>query len=222
MNESSSRIYRIFEDINRNEDRSKFIRLLILIPSNWVFQGLFFMDWTERVFKISFTLIITVAITFIMNYNFSLLYSVIAAFMIAHTVNWTFNGGIFSLLKKFDLVHTKMTSIQKTIDGIRRTSELEPSIARVLVYGSLARNTATEKSDIDIRIIRNPGVGNGVRSCYIAFRKRCGAFIHSVPLDLYVFDDSKSLRKMNASEEPIIIYDQKNQPLLGKALIVQK
>lgn len=178
---------------------------LVAILLNWVFQGLLYADNTERAFKICLDFVLAV-IAFMYLPNLKINIHLIDAFLISHTFCWLFNGQLFALLKNFNMVYNSPQRIIDYADGIKRRASKEKSINCVAVYGSLTRGEMSPQSDLDIRIIRMPGIINGIRACLFGFSERSRALINRFPLDLYVIDNKSHLLKMRKDETPIILY----------------
>ena len=71
----------------------------ILLVSNWLSQGIINADKTEKIYRISFTIITASFLFFLMGLvTDNLLISSIISFVVAHTFNWFFNGNIITIL----------------------------------------------------------------------------------------------------------------------------
>lgn len=182
---------------------------IVVIITNWIFQGLLYADRTEKTFKITFDLLLT-ALLFLIIPNSDLVIGLTTSFFISHSFNWIFNGQLFALAKNFRLVHNEPERIIKYADGIKNRASNNKSINCVAVYGSLVRGEIKSTSDLDMRIIRNPGILNGFYACIFGFKERFRALVSRFPLDLYVIDSPKHLLKMSSNEVPEILYDPTN------------
>ena len=175
-----------------------YIKAPILLLSSWLFQGLLYMDITEKVFKLTLGILFTGIFVF-WGINIK------ASMLISHTLNWIFNGQIFVVFKNLKLIRTPPQKIDAYIQRLKKRVEDEPSIIWAGVYGSLVRGEFKETSDLDIRLIRKPGLINGVRACIFVMRERTWATFNRFPLDIYVGDSFKFLEKMKKEEIPIVI-----------------
>src|SRR6056297_2036236 len=83
----------------KNEIRQRRYLRWMLLPSNWLAQGIIHADKTEKIYKITFTLLFW-GLFFIWfnSYNTSLAGTIILSFIIAHTLNWFVNGAISTIL----------------------------------------------------------------------------------------------------------------------------
>ena len=79
------------------------------------------------------------------------------------------------------------------------------SVLRVLVFGSVARQVWYDRSDIDLRLVRKPGLLNAVAANCVTLRERFLAFAAGQPIDMYLADDVKFLKKMREDEPPIFL-----------------
>jgi len=184
-----------------------YIRGPILIFSSWLFQGILYMDVTEKIFKFFIDILLFVPLYGICRYLVDTPINVITAAILAHTLNWIFNGQIFVLLKNLGLTKIRHEQVIKYLDNLRKRIPQERSILAAAVFGSLSRNELKITSDLDIRIIRKKGIINGLRACLFALLERSRAFFNRFPLDIYVLDKTESLMKLRIDEAPIILFD---------------
>lgn len=179
---------------------------VVIILTNWLFQGILYADKTEKIFKLCLDAIFTFIIYKIVL-GLGIHISLLEAFLISHTFNWIFNGQLFALAKNFGIVHNDPEKIIDYAYGIKERASGEKSINSVIVYGSLVRSEIKSTSDLDLRIIRKKGLLNGLRASVFGFKERSRALFHQFPLDMYVVDSPKHLLKMRSDEEPLVLYD---------------
>lgn len=175
-----------------------YIKAPIILLSNWLFQGILYMDRTEKVFKLALDALFTITLV-LLGVNIT------ASIVISHTLNWIFNGHIFAVFKNLKLMKTSKEKFDAYIENLRKKVENESSIVWAGVYGSLVRGEFKETSDLDVRLIRKPGFINGVRACVFVMKERSWATFNRFPLDIYVGDSFKFLDKICKEEIPIII-----------------
>jgi len=190
------RISQIHHDIAKG-DYPVCIKAPILILSGWLFQGILYMDKTEKVFKLTLDLLLTMIFMLV---GISLIESIV----ISHTINWIFNGQVWVIFKNLKTLRTPKRKFKKYLTRLRIHVGSEPSIVWAGVYGSLVRGEFKETSDLDVRLIRKPGLINGVRACIFVMKERTWATFHKFPLDIYVGDNFGFIQRMN--EQPTIIY----------------
>lgn len=200
---------KVYANINAGPLTPLFQSRLIVVITNWVFQGLLYSDSTEKIFKISLDIVLTIVLTLVMTLLFSpgyLLLYILVSLVLAHTINWVFNGQIFALLKNFNMVYNEEQRIIDYANGIKTRASREKGIEKILVYGSLVRGEIKCTSDLDLRIIRGPGIVNGFNTCVFVMLERFRAFLYRFPLDVYLLDSPKHLSKMRKDEIPYILY----------------
>jgi hypothetical protein len=201
---SSSDYFQLLQTTKDIVYRFKWLALF----SHWVFQGIFCMDWTERLYKISIDVIITVIIYFILNRFVSPLISLIFAALISHTINYLFNSHVTSSLKFFGFfnhTHSELLSFGGVIGD--RLSSLN-SILFAGIWGGFARDQHSQNPDLDIFLVRKAGFFNGLSACTSVLIIRSMSLVKGVPIDIYVFDRIESLSRLRTDESPIILVDQ--------------
>lgn len=169
---------------------------IMIIISAWIFQGMLYMNWRELTLKIIIDLILVVILSMILP--------IWLAFLIAHTLNYMFNGQCIA-------VYNHMGGKGKAMDfliGIEKMKnriEAVPYIDSAIAYGSLSRGCYKPTSDIDIRIAPINGELNWWRTCIWAVKERIIAFLNGFPLDMYVFTVEHTTKVMKTDEKPIVI-----------------
>jgi len=196
----------LYKRLAKKDEFSAYIRVPLLTFSSWIFQGILYMDTTERVFKILFDVSLFFPAYFVFRLHSNALASVFMAFILAHTLNWIFNGQIFVLLKNLRLTKTEAERFTEYLDDLKKRISRERSILATAAFGSLSRSELKETSDLDIRIIRKKGLINGFRACSFVLVERSRAFFNKFPLDIYVSDTIDHLSKLD--ENPTVIYGQ--------------
>lgn len=182
------------------------------IPVFWMHQRTTYMDKSELIFHLALNFLATVLIYFILFaagcFSGQWVRLLIAAIM-ARTLSYLFNDHFWGgLLVSFNRVRNCGAEQirQYLIDSETRLSKCH-SIHACTVYGSIVRGEFHDKSDLDVRYIRQPGFLNAISALAFAARERVIAFFTRTPLDSYVGDTEKFLYKMRDDEVPIIIKD---------------
>ena len=181
---------------------------VVAVASHWTFQSLFYMDRTERWFKLALDGLLTVLGGVIISTRCPGRIAWTSAFLLAHTMNFLFNGQLWGVLKHYGLVTHSYDEFNEYVHTFRQRAQNEPAIKQAAIYGSLARNEWSPSSDLDARLIRHPGLGNGLQACWFLLRERSRAMLSRFPLDVYVLDSGVSLQKMNIEELPIQVLDR--------------
>ena len=168
------------------------------------------MDKGERMLKIFFEIILVIALFIILNmfFNTSDIILIIVSILIIHTIMWIFNDHFWGLIS--DITMVPNLSKEKIIlycNRIYSLTKSSKSIIAILVFGSISRKEIHDQSDIDIRIIRRPGLINLLNAYFLCVRLRYDAFIHVIPFDLFLGDDMIFLEKLSNKEIPVVIHD---------------
>lgn len=164
------------------------------------------MDKTELIFKFSIDFILTIIFGGLFQIYFNWVVSIVAGFILAHTFNFIFNGQIYVVLKFFGNIKHDQSQFEEYIRSIQTRLNDEPGIRWAGIYGSMARGELKATSDLDVRLIRGPGVYFGVRACWFILKERTRALANQFPIDYLVFDSQDPLCKLRSDEVPIIIY----------------
>ncbi|MGI6078573.1 MAG: glycosyltransferase [Fastidiosipilaceae bacterium] len=165
------------------------------------------MDKTEKAFKIFTDICLVFSIYLIVNYSYPWTISIPAAVFFGHTINWIINGQICVVFKNLKLIKNDHVAFREYINGIQLRIKEEPSIQSAAAFGSLSRKSLKETSDLDVRIIRKPGVLNGIRACIFVLLERSRGVCSIFPIDIFVLDSPEQLNKLNNDEIPIILSD---------------
>jgi predicted nucleotidyltransferase len=183
---------------------------------HWCFQGLLYADRTERAFKVGLTATGAILLTGFLGLFLPLGWAFVIALVVAHTLSFAMNSHPFVVLKHFGMVKTGQKEVEGVIQRLATESSREPGIVWAGVYGSLARNSWNEFSDLDVRLVRRPGWANGIRACWFLLRQRALATWQRFPLDMYVLDSPKLLERMRADEPPLVILDRSSSVNRGQ------
>jgi hypothetical protein len=181
--------------------------LIAAIAIHWTFQGLLYMDKTERSFKLGLDLVIILTLwpIFVLIGQLSTAVSILAAVFVAHTCNFILNGQVWVVAKHFQLVKHSRQEFDAYVREVTVRIATEPSFRYAAAYGSIARAEWNPSSDLDLRLVRYPGRWNGLRACWFVLRERATAFLSRFPLDIYMLDNYDGLRRMRGDEPPVIL-----------------
>ncbi len=177
----------------------------LVILSHWLFQSIFYMDWSERLFKIMLDILLTTALWGLFRVKAGGWPTMLLAWLLAHTLNFIFNGHIWSMMKFVGKVHLPYDRFWNYVDAFHCRVKERPFIEEIYVYGSVSRNDWSPSSDFDVRLLRRPGCKNALLACLLALTERTRAAIAHFPLDLYIVDSKQSLGKMRSDESPLDI-----------------
>lgn len=185
--------------------RVRWIALLI----HWTFQGLLYMDRTERAFKLGTEAALAIVLGALIQRFVGLYWAVGLAVVVAHTINFAFNSHPYVVLKNFGQTRYDESAVLRYALVIQQRIKRERSVLCAGIWGGFAREQQAYANtpDLDMRIVRRPGFVNGVRACWFALRERTQANLNGFPLDLYVLDDVRQLSKLRRDEVPFVVHD---------------
>lgn len=184
---------------------------LLNIPRNWLHQALFYMDRTEfwvRVFiEGGGVFCLLFPISMFLQFELSDWRVILVSFFLVHSLNWIFNGNWWALAM-FTFPGIRNAGESATCDYLSKMAtrlKAHNSIAALVVYGSPARGQWHDRSDLDLRILREKGFFNGLKASAITMSERLIAFLSGQPVDLFLADSSAFLKKMREDERPIVL-----------------
>lgn len=180
---------------------------IIALGVHWIFQGMLHMDPTELLFKTCLEAILIVIFLPLLALIGQLpwAWATTVAFVLAHTLNFLFNGQMWVVLKHFGWVRRSRSEFDAYLCQLSDRIWAEPSIEYAEAYGSLVRGEWSSTSDLDVRLVRKSGVINGLRACSFSFRERTRALLRKFPLDIAVFDGPQRLTEMRSDEVPQVM-----------------
>ncbi len=80
-------------------------------------------------------------------------------------------------------------------------------VEAVLVYGSFCRKQFHNRSDLDIRVLRKPGLFALVRLMILTWSLRYLSVLRRLPTDLLVVDSLAFIRnQMRKDEQPVVLF----------------
>ena len=180
---------------------------LVALSLHWIFQSLFYMDKTERLFKLSIDAVLFIILFFLFQIWVSYLFAFLIAFLLAHTLNFLLNGHLWGVLKHYGYVENTYEDFVFYTEQLAKRVNAEKSISYAAVYGSCVRSEWKPTSDLDVRVIRDSGLKNGIQACWYCMKERTHAFLNKFPLDIYVLDTKDSLTKLRETEVGSILKD---------------
>lgn len=168
----------------------------IVLISNLLFQGIRYMSFGEKIYKICFTLFFL----FILN---SFLKNILLSTLIAHLINYIFNGQFYVVFRYLSSKRTMSFN-----DLINFISLIERYIKvfnprDILVIGSFSKGKMRSSSDLDIRLFHDNTISASFKAYVMAnFLRSCGLFM-KFPIDIFCFSDLKFLDKISKDEVPV-------------------
>ena len=176
------------------------------IVSNWVFQGMLYMNPVETGYKLSLDLALTLGIG-AMVFDAAGGLGWFLSWMAAHTLNWVLNGQPVAMRRHLDWGKNNPKHFIHYIEGLQRRIERRSYLAGAASFGSLSKGKYKPTSDLDIRFVFKQGFLDRVRTANFCFVERLRAAFFLFPLDLYAFELDELKRKMHRDEVPVIFHD---------------
>lgn len=180
--------------------------VVVAVAIHWLLQCLLEMDRTERLFKISFDLVLTAVFALLLHLWLPVVAALILGWAAAHTLNLVFNGQLMVVLKHFGRIQHSAAEFEQYLKGLRTRLAAEPSLRWAAAYGSLSRGELQATSDLDVRVIRFPGFHNGLRACLFVMQERSRALFERFPLDILLLDSPRLLSRLRPEEPPFMLY----------------
>jgi len=186
--------------------------------SNWLLQGIFHADKSEKLYKIFFTVFfwIILFIIFFVRFNFSLTRSIVFGFLVSHTLNWVINNNLFVLLvhrirwikTSKPLLFSQLFRIQNRLKRLSNKKWLLYSVS----HGGICNGTLNSHSDIDVSLIRKPGLKNMIMSIIFYVKEKKYADLKGVPLDIFICDTPENcINRSKGQKNPIVLFDPENK-----------
>lgn len=180
----------------------------IVIVKNWIHQGFTYLDRTEQFYRAIWELILFgLSMWGLSHIGLALWANILVSIVVSHTLNWAFNDNIWTCIQ-FTFPWAMNPGNEKTLaylEDMKRRFANYDCITGVMVYGSLSRGVWHDKSDLDTRIMRKPGLWNGFKCYVLVHLERLRAFYYKQPLDLYMADSVMFLDLMRDDEFPIFL-----------------
>lgn len=176
------------------------------IFTNWVLQGMLYMNPVEILYKMFLDVILSLLIwfLFIQDMNFM---GWLITLIIAHTINWIINCQPVALLMHIDIGKNNAEKFISYIEKLENRIKQKDYLAACASYGSLSIGNYKPTSDIDIRVIMKNDLWSKIRAANFCFLERVRAFFAFFPLDLYAFTLDEVQVKMSPKEPPVLFHD---------------
>ena len=205
------------EKFKKNILNNKYFTWLQFL-SNWLMQGIFHADKTEKIYKILFTIVLWIILFVVLHFNLNivLIKSLFYSFFIAHTLNWFVNNNLFVLLvHRMKWLKTTKPELFIQLESIQNRLERIPNkdwIFYCVSHGGICKGTLNSHSDIDVSLIRKPGFINMVRAVIFYIKEKKYADLKGVPLDIFICDTPKNcIDRSKGQKNPIVLLDHLNK-----------
>lgn len=174
--------------------------------TNWVLQGMLYMNPVEIVYKLLLDVVIALTIIWIFFESLDI-YQILISLIIAHTINWVINCQPVALLMHMDIGKNNAEKFIDYIGGLEKRIKTKKYLSACASYGSLSVGGYKPTSDIDIRVIMKKGLISKIRAAHFCFIERFRALFVFFPLDLYAFNIEEIHKKMSPKEPPVVFSD---------------
>lgn len=173
----------------------------MIFLSAWILQGIRIMNWREAFVKVAFTVIFAVLFAVVGV-------PVVLSILIAHTLNFAFNGQLFAMYTHMGATHVTAEHFLKETEKIAKLCEDRTFVDASIAYGSLSRGCFKSTSDIDMRIVPVENELSWWEAVFFALWLRTRSFVNGYPLDLYVYPARTCAKRMRSDELPIMLSEK--------------
>lgn len=178
-----------------------------LLFSTWVFQGILRADVTEKWFKVSFSIITSILITWLLSIWLRVEWAIALGCLGGHTLNWFVNNNICVLLVHLLLVKKiSKKAIFDYLDYLQAQLAGKDWVLYAVVLGSISRGDLKPSSDIDVSIVRKPGFVNACKAIGFSIWQKGVSDLQGIPMELYISDRiSNSVNRYKDENKPVIL-----------------
>lgn len=189
---------------------NKYLNNLQII-TNCVCQGIGHADKTERLYKIFFSLFAWLICTLIFNYtlDLSLKFSIITGIIVGHSLNWLINCNLSVLfIHRLKWWKTNEHKLIDHLESIQKRLQGENWLLYSISHGGICRGSLDKYSDIDVSLIRKPGIKNAILAILFYIKEKKIADIKGIPMDIMIVDNPEDcIVKSNYQKNPVVLYD---------------
>lgn len=195
-------------------------RSALVLLVNWVHQGFLSLGRTDRFGKILIEgLLATTALLLLTSgAGLALLPAISLSLVIAHTGNWILNTNVHATRRAGGRFRTSEGRLKKALVLLEHRLR-RARIAGAVLGGSGLRGGWGPTSDLDVHVVRRPGVLGGLGGLWAVLKERTRAFFTRIPLDIYLEDPAGGRLAAVATASGIIVGDQTFQRTLIDAEI---
>jgi hypothetical protein len=175
---------------------------LIVFLSNIIFQGIRYMSWGERIYKISITIVFAILLNFAID-------NILISVIIGHLMNYIANGQFYVVYR---YLSSNQTMSREDLDKYIRLIEKYIKIFKpldVLVIGSFCRGKMGKTSDLDIRLYHKNDLASSLKAYIMATLLRFIGLWVKFPIDIFCFSNLNFLEKIDKEEIPVNFSENK-------------
>ncbi len=176
-----------------------------VLISNWLFQGMRYMNRYEIGLKILLELGLVAMILAVMGFSFT---HAVMALPIAHSLNWILNGHFFVLMRFLRPVAVTVDAFDAYCQHLKMRGSALHSLQAIGVYGSYCRGKVHAHSDLDVRVFAAQGFWAAACGAWFCFSERLRAVTKRFPLDIYLVVHERELARLSKTEIPVVLFDK--------------
>ncbi|WP_159716868.1 hypothetical protein [Geminicoccus flavidas] len=182
---------------------------LAILAINWVFQGMRGMQAKELAFRIGLGVLLALASALPLGLTgLPALLAAVAGALVGHSVNFLLNGQFWVCARYCRAYRGEALRIERATWDLAQEIARLPWLTEAAFIGSRARGgRASDRSDIDLRLVFPPGVLGWWRTNWLLLRLRSRALVQGVPLDLYAYDRPEALHRFDQDEPLLVVKD---------------
>lgn len=187
------------------------------IFTNWLMQGIFHADKSERNYKIFFTLFFSFLIFSIFYFTTGQIHILyfFYSLLISHSFNFFLNCNLSVLfIHRIRWFKTNKKDLFKHLLSIKfrlDTIQDKDWILFCVSHGGICNGTLNKHSDIDVSIVRKPGFINLTKAIVFYVKEKKIADLNMVPLDIFICDSAENtISRSNFQKNPIVLLDHNN------------
>lgn len=182
-------------------------RRLFALGIAWVFQGLLYSGRTERILRMLLEGLLFVVLSTLLTLAASWYLAISLGLIMSHTISFLFYGQFIVVWKHFGPTSRTRNEVIDYLQVLQAQIQREPAILAAGLWGSFARGDPGEYPDIDLRLFRRPGFGNGLRATAFLMKERVRATVRGYPLDAYLWDSIDDAKRLRKDEFPVLLHD---------------
>ena len=175
-----------------------------ILAANWAMQGMRRMDGGELIFRFAVFLTLSLLLE-------QMGMSAIGALLLAHTINFACNGHPWVCCHSCVFYRHSPQRDEAWLENWVLWLQLCPFLDEAVIIGSSAERLTTRRSDINLRLITRPGMLGWFLTNLLLLIIRSHALLRLIPLDAYVYDHPRSLKRVGQDKPMTILVDRGNR-----------
>lgn len=184
-------------------------RSALILFVSWVHQGFLSLGRTDRIGKVLTEGLLAAPIFLLLTFAASipLLLASLLSLSFAHMGNWVLNTNVHAARRAGGRFRTQGERLQTALEDVAHRLR-RAEVAGVLLGGSGIEGRWGPTSDLDVHVVRRPGLWGSLRGFWAVLKERARAFFTVLPLDIYLEDPAGARWERVASGSKIIVGDR--------------